>query len=163
MYTPEELRLLPTIDSGQFSNLKIETPDYRVLLSRLTRADDYLGPPVEYVCRVGGAGDWAKCDSNGLPIPEPIEIVEIVGRRWFCGGPGKPGRTLCSAEIAVNGQPVARVLSNAGYGSMYEQAASRWLWLNGYIEPNEPLHQIAVDYPFRLVSSVVDVPRKMDL
>lgn len=38
-YTATELEALPTINSGHFDNLKIETSTERVLLSRLTVAD----------------------------------------------------------------------------------------------------------------------------
>lgn len=38
-YTKEELKAMPTIHSGQYDNLKIETPTMRVWLSRMTVAD----------------------------------------------------------------------------------------------------------------------------
>ena len=38
-YTKEELKAMPTIHSGQYDNLKIETPTKRVWLSRMTVAD----------------------------------------------------------------------------------------------------------------------------
>jgi len=38
-YTKEELKAMPTIHSGQYDNLKIDTGTTRVWLSRMTIAD----------------------------------------------------------------------------------------------------------------------------
>ncbi len=55
------LRALPTRDQGHFDNLKIETPDTRVWLSRMTRAD---GAPYDNGVTIESLidGIWTEID-----------------------------------------------------------------------------------------------------
>ena len=57
-YTANELEKLPTISQGQFDNLKIETEDTRVWLSRMTIDD-------------------------GMPYNNAITIEKLEEGRWI--------------------------------------------------------------------------------
>ena len=61
MYTLEEIEALPTSHSGQFDNLKIETDDKRVWLSRCGIAD---GMPYDNTITVERLinGCWVETD-----------------------------------------------------------------------------------------------------
>lgn len=56
-YTKEELEAMPTINSGHFDNLKIETQTTRVWLSRMTVAD-------------------------GMPYNNMITVEKLINGRW---------------------------------------------------------------------------------
>ena len=56
-YTKEELKAMPTIHSGQYDNLKIDTGTTRVWLSRMTVAD-------------------------GMPYNNQVTIEKLIDGRW---------------------------------------------------------------------------------
>jgi len=61
LYTAEELKKMPTLHSGHFDNLKIDTGTVRVWLSRMTVAD---GAPYNNQVTVERllAGKWTEVD-----------------------------------------------------------------------------------------------------
>lgn len=56
-YTKEELKAMPTIHSGHFDNLKIDTGTTRVWLSRMTVAD-------------------------GMPYNNQVTVEKLVNGKW---------------------------------------------------------------------------------
>lgn len=56
-YTKEELEAMPTLHSGHFDDLKIETQTTRVWLSRMTVAD-------------------------GMPYDNMITVEKLIDGRW---------------------------------------------------------------------------------
>lgn len=93
--------------------------------------------------------------------------ITVIGRRWF---QKTYGNTYCSAEVLVDGVPVAKLGPAYGYGEYYLQLASEWLEAEGYIKPknyknggHEPLWAVAARTGFVLSRSVSDVKRERDL
>lgn len=68
-YLPNDLYDLPTLSVGQADDLKIDTGEFRVWLSRMTPAD-FAGSGVEFQ-RVTYErlvdGRWVSCDGWGRP------------------------------------------------------------------------------------------------
>jgi hypothetical protein len=69
--TSGKLYEMPTLHSGHFSNLKIDTPNFRVWLSRMSLADyepdrPPKGWPFEFEKLV--EGNWVSCDAHGNPL-----------------------------------------------------------------------------------------------
>jgi hypothetical protein len=56
-YTARQLKKLPTISQGQFSNLKLDDGKHRIWLSRMTQAD-------------------------GMPYNNAIEVEALLDGRW---------------------------------------------------------------------------------
>ena len=72
IYTYDELERMPTIHSGQYADLKIDTGDLRIWVSRMTIADGELDPvQVErledgrWVDRTRGPGQVYVCQGQG--------------------------------------------------------------------------------------------------
>ena len=161
-YSDVELAKLPTLHSGHFADTKVQGPDgYTVLLMRIGPADDYKGPPVAYETLAGGK--VVPCNAFGVPIPEKVDNITIIGRRWFRKS---AGNSYCTAEIHVNGVFVIKLGPTSGYDRYYEQIADEWLWSNGYYErlrETEPLWQIKAREGFTVTSTAIDVAREKDL
>jgi hypothetical protein len=64
-YEPHELRDLPTLAQGQCADLKIESPTWRVWLSRMTPADGETRP-VQYEKLTDGR--WLSVDAQGVEL-----------------------------------------------------------------------------------------------
>lgn len=97
------------------------------------------------------------------------DTVTVTGRRWF---DRRYGNTYFTAQIWVNGDHVATLPFQYGYGDQYLGEAAAELRRLGYIPeetgryPNGmamPLWRVAETLGFRLVADVADVQRKRDL
>jgi hypothetical protein len=88
--------------------------------------------------------------------------ITIFGRRWFRRG---PGGTYCSAEIIVDGKPVAKVGPSYSSGEYYLQLARDWLEANGYLPGlgRDPLRRYCQDRKIAFSYSAADVSRERDL
>ncbi len=105
-----------------------------------------------------------------MPKKKPIKSITIIGRRWFRKS---YGNTYSSAEILVNGNPVAKVGPTYGYGNHYIDIAFEWLEENGILHPPreryitsgglEPAWRWAERTGVKLSTSVSDVARERDL
>jgi hypothetical protein len=94
---------------------------------------------------------------------EPIQKLEVYGRRWFRRG---AGGVYCTARIYINDKLVHTTPEMYGYGDHYLTLAADWLERNGYINrqhPSEPLWQTAQKMGFKFDRSVEDVRRERDL
>jgi hypothetical protein len=64
-YSVSEIEDLETLCVGQGSDLKVDTGEFRVWLSRAGRADGLVGPRVTYERLIDGR--WVLCDDWGKP------------------------------------------------------------------------------------------------
>lgn len=98
-----------------------------------------------------------------------MKTLTILGRRWFRK---TYGNTYTSAQILIDGQPIAKVGPTGGYGDYYLQIAFEYLDTNGLLIP--PLEHHAngsTEAPWQwaeragvtLHYSAVDVARERDL
>lgn len=97
-----------------------------------------------------------------------MSILMVLGRRWFCRG---PGNTYHSSTIYVDGDCVHKVDFAYGYGQQYEESALQWLEKNGYLPglehhkngSHESLWRYCERMGIKYSQDVTDVPRKKDL
>lgn len=73
IYTYDELERMPTLHSGHFANLKVDTGTLRIWVSRMTIADGELDPiQVErlengvWIDRTRGPGAVYVCQGQGM-------------------------------------------------------------------------------------------------
>lgn len=106
----------------------------------------------------------AKAPSKRKP---KIQNIEVIGRRWF---QKSYGNTYNTVQIRVNGDLVASLPKDYGYGEMYYQRAGQWLIENGWIKAKKsphggypPLHVFRDQGKFKLNYYAIDVPREKDL
>ena len=87
--------------------------------------------------------------------------IHIEGRRWF---QKSGGNTYHSVRIFVNGERVAFLPFQYGYGDQFLQTAWAWLESNGYIPEGTPYGgTLYLRETLGASYSVSDVNRKKDL
>ena len=94
--------------------------------------------------------------------------IGVIGRRWF---QRSYGNTYFSAAIYVDGEAVHYIDYEYGYGNQYLQAATEWLYDNGYLPGlkqysyggMEPLWQYCDRKGIKCSYEAIDVARKKDL
>lgn len=96
---------------------------------------------------------------------EPIQKLEIQGRRWYRRG---AGGVYCTAHIYINDKLVHVTPEQYGYGDMYLTHAKNWLTDNGYfnglLADNEPIWFLRDKKIVPQLSYyVTDVKRERDL
>ena len=94
--------------------------------------------------------------------------LHIEGRRWF---QRTYGNTYHSVRIFKDGEMIAHLPFQYGYGDQFLQTAWEWLGKNGYPElletyENGAWKNYGTQYPREVLKgtySVIDVDRKKDL
>lgn len=105
-------------------------------------------------------------DSFRIEILKPLTGLHIEGRRWF---QTTYGNTYHSVRIWINGEQVAYLPFQYGYGEGFLQTALDWLDDNGYIKREEYSNGSKAYGTLFLreglggTYSVIDVQRKKDL
>lgn len=90
-----------------------------------------------------------------------IKSIQVIGRRWF---QRTYGNTYNTVEIKVDGNQVAYLPFEYGYGEYYMQRAEEWLIKNGYVEDGtNHLRYRLEDLGVNLDYFSIDVDRKRDL
>ena len=92
-----------------------------------------------------------------------MKNIRVEGRRWF---QKLYGNTYCSVRIFIDGEPVATLPKEYGYGSFYMQRAAQWLNDNGLTPGNEWkcfLSSWCRENDVQLYDEVMDVSRYKDL
>lgn len=93
------------------------------------------------------------------------DVVHVDGRTWF----DRPnGTSYFTAEIFVNGELVAFLPFQSGYGNQFAYEAIEALRRQGLLpQSSSPIApapwQVAEKYGFRFVSKMANVGRKKDL
>lgn len=87
-------------------------------------------------------------------------MLHIEGRRWFHKG---PGNTYHSVRIFKDGECVASLPYQYGYGDQYLQTALDWLKANGLAPADAPYGTLYLRETLHASYSVIDVGRKADL
>lgn len=95
------------------------------------------------------------------------DVLAIMGRLWR---DKTYGNTYFTATIDVNGQVVAELPVQYGYGNQYMQAAGDWLEKHGYVKREthkvsgpESLWRYCDDRGIKLIYEAIPVKRKKDL
>ena len=96
---------------------------------------------------------------------EPIEKLDIRGRRWYRRG---AGGVYCKAYIYINDKLVHVTPEQYGYGDHYLTLAKDWLMRNGYLtglldDERDPIWHLRDKHGINLYYGVTDVPRERDL
>ena len=86
--------------------------------------------------------------------------LHIEGRRWFQRG---PGNTYHSVRITKDGQPIAYLPFQYGYGDQFLQTALDWLKENGHVPQDAEYGTYYLREKLGGTYSVIDVGRKRDL
>lgn len=90
-----------------------------------------------------------------------MKTLIVNGRRWF---QKTYGNTYNTVEIIVNGESVAQLPKEYGYGEHYLQRAKNWLHENGYLDGiKQPLWIHCEDNNIQFNYFVNDVSRERDL
>jgi hypothetical protein len=92
-----------------------------------------------------------------------MKTITIVGKRWF---QKTYGNTYFSAVGIVDGDVVAEIEFEYGYGDMYVQRIVEELAKKGYfpgIEEHQPAYRYCLDNKIKLTTLVSDVSRRKDL
>lgn len=97
---------------------------------------------------------------------KPLNGLHIAGKRWFRKS---TGNTYTSVQIFANGEQLAYLPHQGGYGDHYITLALDWLEANGYIKREHFRNGASEDGTFYVrehlhgTYSVTDVARKKDL
>jgi hypothetical protein len=86
--------------------------------------------------------------------------LHIEGRRWFQRG---PGNTYHSVRIFKDGQQIAFLPYQYGYGDQFLQTALDWLKANKHVPENAQYGTLYLRETLGGTYSVIDVTRKSDL
>ena len=86
--------------------------------------------------------------------------LHIEGRRWFRKS---AGNTYSSAYIYANGECLAKIGPQGGYGDYYLQMALDWLREQGIIEQGQNYGTRYLMEALSGTCSVIDVAREKDL
>lgn len=86
--------------------------------------------------------------------------LHIEGRRWFQRG---PGNTYHSVRIWKDGQQIAILPFQYGYGDQFLQTALDWLKANGHVPQDAEYGTLYLREKLGGTYSVIDVTRKGDL
>lgn len=90
-----------------------------------------------------------------------IKSIQVIGRRWF---QRTYGNTYNTVQIKVDGEQVAYLPFEYGYGEYYMQRAEEWLVKNGYVNKGTShLRYRLEDAGVKLDYFAIDVDRKKDL
>lgn len=93
-----------------------------------------------------------------------MKTISVVGRRWFNR---QVGNTYHTAEIFVDGKPLAKTGRYYGYSNQYEYTAFEYLKASGFIKDWDRSTQSPYSYceerGIIYQSTAIDVPNKKDL
>ncbi len=95
-----------------------------------------------------------------MAILTATQGLHIEGRRWFQRG---PGNTYHSVRIYGNGELLATLPYQYGYGDQFLQTALDWLTANGHAPADAEYGTLYLRETLGGTYSVIDVERKKDL
>lgn len=90
-----------------------------------------------------------------------MAIIHVTGKRWFSR---TYGNTYNTVYIWIDGERVASLPSEYGYGEYYLQRAQTWLVSNGYLPSDSGHLRInCEEQGHKFTYDCIDVSRQKDL